>query len=826
VEIGNKKKKKSRPVKKPAGNKKKTNTNAKEKKNKSKEAPNPAARSIPYKAVYPNGIIELNDGTFSKSYRIPDINFRSLGISAQERIARQWREFLDSFRHDVNIKLSLINKTINLEQVKKKVFVPMKGDNLDKYRKEYNSILESKMKGARNNIETVKVLTITSPAKNILEADELFAAFDRDVADGLAIERVNESVQPMNIYQRLDLLNQIYNNSIEPLRQVKKIDGKEVETFSLENCAMQGITTKEVIAPSGMKFNVNDMQIGERFAKSFYVANFPSWLQGTVLTDFAMMPANILVSVDFRSMNQQSALTLVRRKRINIDSIIIKRQKKGSHDGYDPTITSKGAQSASNEAEDLIDAISQDGTKLYTVKLVATIFGDSRDELKKNENLLKNITSKYFVMKPLAFQQEMGFNTSLPIGISSVLNDRLMTSDSVEALIPFSVQEVQEPGGMYYGLNAISNNMIIYNRMLEANPAMAILGMPGGGKSFATKREIVNALLNSDDEIYVVDPEREYVKFAEALGGTVVKLALGSKKHINLLDLDITVNEKDDEQIDPVKAKSDFIQSVLELMLGSQSLSSYSLTSVEKSIIDTSVQHVYEPYIKHLKEIGKTFDADTVPTLEDLYKDISLQESYEAQQLAIGLERFVNGSSDIFAKKTNIDMKSRFVVFDVSRIEGLKSVGLHICFDHIWNRMIENYKQHKLTRIYIDEFHNLMTSESSAAYIAQIWKRARKWGGIPTAITQNIEDMLKSENARSVINNSSCIMLLAQTDVNRIELSNIYSISSAEQEYISTSKPGMGLIRIHNKDIIPMNDDFPKDTELYRIMSTKPKERL
>jgi type IV secretory pathway VirB4 component len=473
-----------------------------------------------------------------------------------------------------------------------------------------------------------------------------------------------------------------------------------------------------------MKFNVNDMQIGERFAKSFYVANFPSWLQGTVLTDFAMMPANILVSVDFRSMNQQSALTLVRRKRINIDSIIIKRQKKGSHDGYDPTITSKGAQSASNEAEDLIDAISQDGTKLYTVKLVATIFGDSRDELKKNENLLKNITSKYFVMKPLAFQQEMGFNTSLPIGISSVLNDSLMTSDSVEALIPFSVQEVQEPGGMYYGLNAISNNMIIYNRMLEANPAMAILGMPGGGKSFATKREIVNALLNSDDEIYVVDPEREYVKFAEALGGTVVKLALGSKKHINLLDLDITVNEKDDEQIDPVKAKSDFIQSVLELMLGSQSLSSYSLTSVEKSIIDTSVQHVYEPYIKHLKEIGKTFDADTVPTLEDLYKDISLQESYEAQQLAIGLERFVNGSSDIFAKKTNIDMKSRFVVFDVSRIEGLKSVGLHICFDHIWNRMIENYKQHKLTRIYIDEFHNLMTSESSAAYIAQIWKRA------------------------------------------------------------------------------------------------------
>jgi type IV secretory pathway VirB4 component len=227
-----------------------------------------------------------------------------------------------------------------------------------------------------------------------------------------------------------------------------------------------------------------------------------------------------------------------------------------------------------------------------------------------------------------------------------------------------------------------------------------------------------------------------------------------------------------------------------------------------------------------LKEIGKTFDADAVPTLEDLYKDISLQESYEAQQLAIGLERFVNGSSDIFAKKTNIDMKSRFVVFDVSRIEGLKSVGLHICFDHIWNRMIENYKQHKLTRIYIDEFHNLMTSESSAAYIAQIWKRARKWGGIPTAITQNIEDMLKSENARSVINNSSCIMLLAQTDVNRIELSNIYSISSAEQEYISTSKPGMGLIRIHNKDIIPMNDDFPKDTELYRIMSTKPDERL
>ena len=784
---------------------------------------NPAARQIPYEGVYPNGIIETAGHRYSKAYRLPEMNFRSLDIEKQSGIADQWRSFIDSFTPEVDIQVTIHNRTIDRETLRKRLFISRKDDGLDEFRGEYNAMLEEKMKGARNNLETVKTLVISVPAKNILEADEKFGEIDKRVAEDFANESIKEGVVPMTIYERLDDLNRIYNNVTEPLCRTRIIDGREVQSFTLENCANQGITTRDAIAPSYLEFRMLDGFVGERKAKSFFVGDFPTFVRGTLLTDFADIPENLLVSIHFHPIDQQKALNLIKNKRTDIKSLIVDREKKAAQKMVDPTLQTTDQREASDNADELLSKTSRDNTKIYTINFTITAFADDDETMNTAVEAIRAKAGKNLVgIKPLVFQQEAGLATSLPLGVNAVLNNRLITSETVEALVPFSVQEVNEPGGVYYGLNAISNNMIIYNIKEEITPSTVILGMPGGGKSFMAKKLMINTLLATGDEVYVIDPDREYRNMAKELGGDVVKLSLGSDNFINLLDLDITEDPDDEDKTDPLSVKSDFIQNILEIMIADR----YGLSPIDRTIIDRAVRRVYAPYIEYLEREGKTIDTEKAPTLVDLYNEISMQESFEAQQMAVSLEKYVTGSSNIFSKTTNISMNRRFVVFDVGSIGGLKSAGLHVCLNHIWNKMIENFKKNKRTWIFLDEFHNLTTSESASAYIADIYKRARKWGGIPTAITQNVEDVLKSENARTVINNAACVILLGQTPTNRHELSRLFSISESEQAYISTSKPGMGLIRIHNHDIIPMNDDFPKDTKLYRIMSTKVGERI
>ena len=393
-----------------------------------------------------------------------------------------------------------------------------------------------------------------------------------------------------------------------------------------------------------------------------------------------------------------------------------------------------------------------------------------------------------------------------------------MTSNTVASIVPFDTKEVRQKKGMYYGLNASSRNMILYDRTTDINPCGCILGMPGSGKSFSAKREMVNILLNTDDEVYVIDPEGiDYSPMAEALGGSVIKMAAGSNIYLNPFDLNL---ENADDNGDPVKVKIDFIQTICEIAIGGR----YGLSPREKSVIDRCAQAIYVDYIQYLKDNKKTIDIKKSPTMLDFYNELVMQPQAEAQNIALSLEQYVKGSLDIFSHHTNVEIDNRFTVYNIRDIgSGLKELGLQICLDHIWNKMISNFEKGKRTWFYIDEFYLMMQKPTSAAYISQIWKRARKWNGIPTAITQNVEDMLKSEEARTIINNSSFIMLLQQSPMNKAQLSALLNISLEEQKYISSGKAGMGLIRI-KEDIIPMDDKFPKNTMLYKIMTTKPSE--
>ena len=786
------------------------------------EIPKTVSDSIPYRGVYKNGVIEVTPNKFSKSYVIPDANFKTATDEAQWNLAEQWSEFLSSFDNGVDIQLTLYNKTIDMESFKKKVFLEMKNDDLNEYREETNEMLEKKMAGAKNNLKTEKYLTVTIYAENIFIANDKFAQIDSMISDNMATMAKVE-VKPMTLIERLSVLNTIYNaDAEESLYKKRIINGKEVESFTLENCARQGITTKEVISPHSLEFKSNKMTIGDRVARAYYVQAYPTWIKGTILTDFSKIPCNMLTSVFISTMDQQEAIKMVRRQGTNISSNILDMQKRASRSGYSADLIAPTLAEDKEESEDLLEGLTKKNGKAFVGTFVFTLFAEDEAQLKSYESQLKMIADQNLLtINPLNMEQEDGFTTCLPIGNKKAKEDRLMTSETVAAIIPFDVFDVKDDHGMYYGLNAASRNLILLDRSKGANYSACILGMPGVGKSFAAKREIINVLLNTDDEVYIIDPEREYTMLAGELGGSVIKIANGSKIHINPFDLNIN-NIDDEKSGDPVKVKSDFVHTICEIMVGGK----YGLSPIEESIIDRVTINMYDRYIRELNRIGASQSFELAPTLEDFYNGLCDQPQVEAQNMALALERFVSGALDVFSKRTNVEINNRFTVYDIKDIgPGLKELGLQICLDNIWNKMIENSSKGKRTWFYIDEFYLMMQKKTSADYISQIWKRARKWNGYPTAITQNVEDMLKSENARTVINNSSLVMLLSQAPLNRRQLSDMFGLSPTEEKYISSGKPGMGILSINN-NIIPFNDDYPKHTKLYKIMSTKPDEKI
>ena len=776
--------------------------------------------SIPYERVFAEGgLIEVEPGVYSKSYPLPEMNFKTANNESQWQTAEAYSKLIGSFPEGTTVEITIYNKTIDIMKFQEDILLNMKNDGLDAYREEYNAMLLNKLSGAKNNLESVKVLTAAVHAEDPIEAYEKFAQIDSTVNENINIITRHGS-EPMTTLERLELLNSIYNqDTAEPLAQKRNIMGHEVESFSLEGCARQGITTKDVIAPAGMQVRNRKIEVGNVVARSYYVANYPSWVKATLLTELSSIPTNMLVSAYFNRIPQNEAIKMLKRQGTNIKASILETQKKAARSGFDASLISPELQDAKEEASELMQDMTKDNTALYTANIIITLFAPDMEELKRYEELLKAAATKCLVtVKALNFQQEQGYNSALPLANNQISIERLMTSNTLGAILPFSVREVKQRTGMYYGLNAASHNMILYDRTTGTNPNGCILGMPGAGKSFTAKREMINVLLNTDDEVYVIDPEGiDYAPLAHALHGSEIKLAAGSKIYLNPFDLNLE-NANDDGN--PIKVKTDFITTICEIAIGGR----YGLSPFEVSIIDHCVMEVYKPYMEHLRKTGKTIDQEAAPTMQDFYNELMNYPVPEAQNIAISLERYVKGALDIFAHKTNVEIDNRFTVYNIRDIgTGLKEMGLHICLDNIFNKMISNRKKGKRTWFYIDEFYLMMRSQTSSEYIAEIWKRARKWDGVPTAITQNVEDMLKSEEARTIINNCSFIIILGQTAINKQQLSDMLNISKEEQKYISTAKPGMGLLRIGD-DIIPMDDSFPKDTQLYKIMSTRPNE--
>lgn len=783
--------------------------------------------TIPYLAVYKNGIIEIEPGIFSKAYHLEDINFKIATDEAQQAIMEQYMDFLNTFDFEVHMQLVIYNRNMDEQRVQEIILMPYRADMLNEYREEYNQMLKDKMAEGRNNIAREKYIIVSIKASDLEDAFMKFTKIDTEVSASLK-RIIGSETDPMTAIERLEVLADIYSDSgnTDNFYRRANIQGKNVESFDYSWMVKQGLTTKDLIGPESFRINRDNIEIGNKYSRTLFLDNLPSFMNANILSDITEVNINLLVSLHYTKLRQDKAVKLLKNQLLNINANVIDAQKRAMKAGYSPDLISPELLKAQSEANELLTDVTSRNQGLLLMTFVVTIFGDTMDELEKNTEMLRTVLGKHLCqLKALNYQQEKGLSSTLPLGRCDVFTDRLLTTESAALFMPFASQELAQKDGMYYGLNAVSKNLILFNRKNSINANGLILGTPGSGKSFTAKREMVNVILNTDDDIYIIDPEREYLPLAKLLGGEVVTISAGGKVYLNPLDMDINYGNDDDSKVDPIAMKCDFIGGLCETMAGDK----MALSATQKSIVDRCVRLIYKPYIDHMEELQKTnpsitCDVKASPTLQDFYDTLQAQQEWEAQSLALTLERFSVGSLDTFAHQTNVSRHNRLMVFDIKDIGvGMKELGLQVCLNTIWNQIIENHKIGRYTWFYIDEFYLLTQTASSATFLQQVYKRARKWHGIPTGITQNVGDLLASPQGEAILNNSPFVLMLNQSSIDKMKLANILNISPTQLSYITNSDPGRGLIYT-GKTIVPFIDQFPTNTKLYRVMTTKPNE--
>lgn len=788
----------------------------KEKKKKSTQ------QTIPFKQIYENGIIETKPTHFSKTYKLKDINFSIASADEQESIFTLYGELLNTIEGDVTFQITINNKTVDMSVFEKDVLVGYKGDKLDEYREIYNDILRTKLAQGRNNLTREKYLTVNLRANNFHDACDEFNRMDAQI--NLAIKKITHvNTEPMTTIERLNILYDLYNmNSDQPFNQkFIGIDGKEHDSFSIKELQKMGLTEKDAIAPPSIVFEKDYIEIGDKYARCLAMNNrLPASMKSSVLADIADAPFNMLTSIHYEALEMNEAVKLIKRQIVNINANVIAAQKKAIKNNYSPDLINPDLLKAQKEALGLLDDLSGRNQKMFFATLLVMVYADSLEELDAaTKDIQGRVTRHLLKLMPLNYQQEQAMASVLPLSENIIANKRLLNTDASAVFMPFSVQEFSAKNGMHYGLNAVSNNMILYNRKNGNNYNGLILGTPGSGKSFSAKQEIINAILNTGDEVFIIDPEREYSPLMELLGGETVKIKLGGENFINPFDMDLEYADKDN----PIALKVDFIQSLCDTICGGK----YGLSPTQKSIIDRCVRQIYQPYLQmasNYKDMGEDCLYDMMPTLVDFYDTLLMQNQPEATQLALALETYAIGSLNVFSHQTNVNTNSRLVTYDIKDIgSSMKEMGLQICLNDVWNRIIANKRKGKWTWLFIDEFYLLTQTQTSAAFLQEIFKRARKWQGIPTGITQNVADMLCQKESRTIISNCDFIMMLRQAPLDKVELAAMLNISPAQLQYVTNSEPGQGLIYA-NDNIIPFINHFPSDNKLFEVMTTKPKD--
>ena len=750
-------------------------------------------QTIPYTQIYSDGIVLLEDGHYSKTIQFDDINYQIARQDDQENIFYKYGEFLNYFDETVKLQITINNRSINKETFAENVFLKRKRDELDIYREEYNEMLKTQISAGQNEIEREKYITITIKAKNVDEARLVFGRMEPEVHENF--KRLGSNCKSMTTRNRLEMLHNFYRG------------GKNAAKIDFDLLRDQGMTTKDIIAPDSFLFKNNYFMMGEKYGRVLYINQLPTFLNDKFLANMTEFPFNMMLTMNIQSVPPGDALKIVKRKITGMEANKIEQQKRALKTGYDMDMISHDLKNSLEEAEELLDDLMNKNQKMFLTNIIITHVADTLEQLNLDTETVKSEARKTLCdVGALTFQQEKGLATVLPLGNNKIKISRTLTTESTAIFIPFTSQELFQKDGMYYGLNAVSKNLILFSRLSLKNPNGFILGSPGSGKSFSAKREMINVLLNTDDDVMIIDPEREYTRLVQNFNGEVIHISAGSKNHINPLDMSANYSDEDD----PLLLKSEFMLSLCDCLIGG----SMGLSGIEKTIIDRCLKKTFQEYVQ-------SFDPEKQPTLLDFQNELERQNEAVANDLALSLEIYTKGSLGIFANKTNIDINRRFVVFDIKDLgKQLKTMGMLIVLDAIWNRITENRAVGKRTWIYMDEIYLLFTNEYSANFLFELYKRARKWGGVPTGITQNVEDLLKSELARRMLSNSDFLLMLNQASSDRIELAHLLNISDTQLGYVTNSGPGEGLL-FSGDSIIPFVDKFPKNTKLYSMMTTK-----
>ena len=801
----------------------KKNSNGTAKKKEKVKIPKTVQDSIPYIECYENGVFQVEPGAFTKSYGFEDISFRTKSDEEQERIYDSYMKFLNSAKPKEDLFLSIVNTKDSEDQKAAAVISPLIGDELDVYRKEMSNMIKDKMKSSNNSIKTTKLITLRLEAPSVDEAMDKFKASGAELDDAFK-KFTKMPLKEVDLSERLEILNSVMNGDEPNYWFEHNVAGKVSVNF--ENMARQGLTTKDIIAPEFLKYNGNNFQIGERYGQAMYLDGIANWLNSNFFTEISGMSFEGVVTLHIQAIPQEDAIKMIHNQSVNINAEIMEKQKHLGQDGYDGNNISADLKNAQEQIENLQEDLLNRDQKLFYISMNIVHFADTAEEVKTNSNIIKNIGAKYMCsVKTLMMRQERGFASALPFGIDSVKQKRLMTTESLGVFIPFDEVSQFDKGGFYYGINAVNKSLIVYNRKKGQNYNALILGSSGSGKSFSAKREMTSVILNTKDDIYIIDPDGEYLYIAEGFGGSIIKIAPGNGVHINPFDLDIDTSN--DSDYNPLTMKTDFICGMVETMIGSGA----KLSPVQKSIMNKCISQIYKPYLAHLYELPpdsngrkKTIDRDYCPTMQNLFEALLNQPNAEAQQLALIMEPYATGIYDTFAHRTNVDLENRLIVYDIKDAgPNIMELALKVCMNDVWNKMMENRRRNKWTWFYIDEFHLLLSSASTSEFLKSVWKRCRKYSGCPCGITQNVEDLLASTEARAIINNSSFVYMMNQSMMDRNMLGELLNLTEADKEFITNVDAGCGLIYT-GKQAIPFKDSFPTDTKLYKLLSTNPND--
>ena len=759
--------------------------------------PRTAQQSIPFDRMFPDGICRVGLDYYTKTIQFQDINYQLAQQEDKTEIFEEWCSFLNFFDSSINFQLSFNNMATDVSDFEKSISIAHKKDGFDDVRDEYSEVLLHQMEAGNNGLTKTKYLTFGIHAESMKTAKPRLIHIETDILNNF--KRLGVRAKTLNGSERLELMH----------RQFHMGDDAKFH-FDWKYLAGSGLSVKDFIAPSSFAFPTGRyFQMGDMYGCMSFLSIDASDISDRLLADFLSMESSQIVTMHIKSVDQNEAIKTIKHTITELDRSKIEEQKKAVRAGYDMDIIPSDLATYGKDAKALLKELQSQNERMFLLTFLVMNTGRTKQELENNVFQAASIAQKHNCnLVRLDYQQEQGLMSTLPLANNLIEIQRGMTTSSTAIFVPFTTQELFQTGkeALYYGLNALSNNMIMVDRKKLKNPNALILGTPGSGKSFSAKREIANAFLVTDDDIIISDPESEYSPLVARFGGQVIKISPTSDQYIN--PMDINMNYSDDDN--PIALKADFILSLCELIVGNKD----GLKPVEKTVIDRCIRQIYQKYFENP-------GPENMPILGDLYQALLKQDEPEAKHVATALEIYVSGSLNVFNHRTNVELTNRLVCYDIKDLgKQLKKIGMLVVQDQVWGRVTENRSQGRSTRYYMDEMHLLLREEQTAAYTVEIWKRFRKWGGIPTGITQNVKDLLASKEVENIFENSDFIYMLNQAVGDRQILAKQLNISPHQLSYVTHSGEGEGLL-FYGNVILPFVDRFPANTELYRIMTTR-----